>query len=292
MKTLASLLAAVALLLVPQAAHAVDPSGPVVLEFSNGNCTDPTEEDADIKTALEEVAASVTLFDGGDGTGAAWSAALDGIDVLVFPEGCNFGTAAIDSSAAAVIKTWVESGHIVVGTGSYDHGAFVSYMSGLDFTSEFNNNASTPGTWTLQTDNPDLPATVPYADATNGLMNYSQWAAEKRAFVTPVYYDEVNDNLAVAYFTFGEGYYIYNAYDWYPNPDDVTSGARATWNETLQFAATGAISPNPRAVPEVVEEEPALAETGAGDIAGPLGMVALLTALGVAVAMIRRKAVV
>lgn len=288
MKTLASLLAAVALLLVPQAAHAVDPSGPVVLEFSNGNCTDPSQEDADIKTSLEVISASVTLFDGGAGNAAAWTAALDGIDVLVFPEGCNFNTAAIDSSAAAVIKTWIESGHIVVGTGSYDHADFVNYMTGLDYTSAFNDNNSTQGTWELQTDNPDLPASVPNADYAGGLYDYSLWSAQLRSFVTPVYYDEVNDNLAVAYFTFGDGYYIYNAYDWYPSQADVTSGARAAWDATLQFAASGAISPNPQEVP-VVEEEPALAETGAGDLAVPAGIALLLAIVGAVIAVNRRK---
>jgi hypothetical protein len=276
-------------------ASALVADGPAVLVFSNENCTDPDQEDADISASLGVIAKSVTLFDGGDASEAAWTDALDGIDVLTLPEGCNFGQATMFSAEAqAYIKNWIESGKTVVGTGSYDHAEFINYMTGLDYSSEFGNNDSlgdeTANPWTLQIDSDTLPETVPNGNYTGGLYDYSTWSAEKKAFVTPVYYSEGEDNLGVAYFTFGEGYYIYNAYDWYPDSDEITNGVRATWDETLQFAATGQIAPptteEPIVEPTVVEEE--LADTGVEAVAPFAAGAALLTA-GLVVMFARRR---
>ena len=241
-------------------AYAADPSGPVVVVFSNQNNTDPDEEDADIADTLQVISSSVTVFDGGDGTAAAWSTALSTADVLVFPEGSNFGTSAIDSSAAAFIKGWIEAGKIVVGTGSYTHLFFINYMTGLDYFPEFGNIADVNGNWDLQVVNPDLPTTVPPGNWTGGLDGFSLWSPEKKAFVTPVYYDADEDNLGVGYFTFGSGFYIYNAYDWYPDQGEITDGTRAAWDATLQFAAAGELSPP---VNETPPPAPTLASTGA-----------------------------
>lgn len=275
-------------------ASALVADGPAVLVFSNDLCTDVDEEDADITTALSVIAKSVTAFDGGDGSEAAWTDALDGIDVLTFPEGCNFSQASLFSDdAKAYIKTWIEAGKTVVGTGSYTHADFVSYMSGLDYSAEFGNtdwlDDPTTNPWAKQTDNADLPDTVPNADWTGGLLDYSTWSAEKKAFVTPVYYSEGEDNLAVAYFTFGSGYYIYNAYDWYPDSEDVDSGARAAWDQTLQFAATGQIAPPTTEEPVVeptVQEE--LADTGVEAVA-PFATGAALLIAGLVVMFARRR---
>lgn len=291
-------LGALGLVLAPSVAYAADPSGPVVLEFSNGGCTDPAEEDTDIRDALLPISASVTLFDGGAGDAAAWSAALTGVDVLVLPEGCNFGTSYIDASAEAVIKAWVESGKTVVGTGSYTHAAFINYMTGLDYTSEFDDNDwlnLEPYTWDLQLIGSSLPATVPNGNYTGGLVNYSAWSADKKAFVTPVYYSEAEDNLGVAFFSFGSGYYIYNAYDWYPDEDDILNGVREAWNATLQLAVSGQITPGPGPEPgpepgpqpaPAPAPQPELARTGSSDsfpilfgiVAAGSGLVLLLGA--------------
>ena len=275
-------------------ASALVTDGPAVLVFSNANCTDPTEEDADIAASLGTIAKSVTLFDGGDASAAGWTDALDGIDVLTLPEGCNFGeTAMFSAEAEAYIKTWIESGKTVVGTGSYDHAEFINYMTGLDFSTEFDNNTELSDEdtypWAKQTDNADLPATVPTGNYTGGLQDYSTWSAEKKAFVTPVYYSEGEDNLAVAYFTFGSGYYIYNAYDWYPDSGEITNGVRAAWDQTLQFAATGQIAPptteEPAVEPTVQEE---LADTGV-DAVAPFAAGAALLIAGLVVMFARRR---
>ncbi|MEY4423737.1 MAG: hypothetical protein RLZZ258_840 [Actinomycetota bacterium] len=273
-------------------ASALVTDGPAVLVFSNDLCTDELEEDTDIANALREIASAVTVFDGGDGSAAAWTTALTGIDVLTFPEGCNFEEASLFSDdAKTYIKSWIEAGKTVVGTGSYDHAAFINYMTGLDYSAEFNNNdeVDPANPWTRQNDNADLPLTVPNANWAGGLVGFSAWSADKKAFVTPVYYSEVDDNLAVGYFTFGSGYYIYNAYDWYPDSDELTSGVRDAWNQTLQFAATGQIAPptteEPAVEPTVQEE---LADTGV-DAVAPFAAGAALLIAGLVVMFARRR---
>lgn len=227
-------------------ASAVDPSGPVVLEFSNSLCTDPAEEDADIKVALEVISASVTLFDGGDGSLTAWTTALTGVDVLVIPEGDFFDCAgAVSADAQAYIKTWVQSGKTVLGTGSYEHLDFVNYMSGIDYSGVWSDNSLSNeilNPWTRQVSSTILPATVPNADYAGGLLNYSTYSAAQKAIMTPIYYSAGEDNLGVVQFRFGSGDFLYYAYDWYPSPADVSSGARAAWDQALQFGATGQIT--------------------------------------------------
>jgi hypothetical protein len=227
-------------------ASAVDPSGPVVLEFSKSGCTDPAEEDADIKVALEVISASVTLFDGGDGSLTAWTTALTGVDVLVIPEGGFFDCAsAVSPDAQAYIKTWVQSGKTVLGTGSYTHVDFVNYMSGIDYSLVWADGGlanAILNPWTRQVSSTTLPATVPNANYAGGLRNYSTYSAAQKAIMTPIYYSAGEDNLGVVQFRFGSGDFLYYAYDWYPSPADVSSGARADWNQALQFGATGQIT--------------------------------------------------
>lgn len=228
------------------AAYALDPNGPVVLEFSKAGCTDPAEEDADIKTALEVISKSVTLFDGGDGSLSAWTTALTGATVLVIPEGSFFDCpSAVSAEAQAYIKTWVESGNTVLGTGAYTHVEFVNYMSGLNYSSVWNpaslsNQVVNP--WTRQVSSTTLPDTVPNANFAGGLKPYAAFSPAQKAFITPIYYSAGEDNLAIAQFNFGSGAFLYYAYDWYPSSADVASGARAAWNQALQFGATGQIS--------------------------------------------------
>jgi LPXTG-motif cell wall-anchored protein len=261
--------------------------------FSNALCTDPPEEDTDIVASLEVTSSSVTVFDGGDGSESAWSTALATIDVLVFPEGCNFEQAALFSGAAqAWIKSWIEGGKTVVGTGSYRHAAFVSYMTGLNYSTEFGNNTSlsneVANPWELQIASATLPATVPNGNYTGGLRNYSTWTADKRAFVTPVYYSAGEDNLAVAYFTFGSGYYIYNAYDWYPDSDELTNGVRAAWDATLQFAASGQVAPPTTGTTTAGTSGPSLAATGT-DVFLPIVLGGLTLMTGILLVGSRRR---
>lgn len=227
-------------------AFALDPNGPVVLEFSKDPCTDSLEEDADIKTALEVISASVTLFNGGDGSLTAWTTALTGVDVLVIPEGQFFGCAgAVSADAQGYIKTWVESGKTVLGTGAYEHLDFVNYMSGISFSDVWSDNGlddENLNPWSRQVASSTLPATVPNANYAGGLENYSTYSLAQKAFITPIYYSAGEDNLAIAQFNFGSGFFLYYAYDWYPDGDEATNGVRAAWDQALQFGASGQIS--------------------------------------------------
>lgn len=187
------LIAVSAVLFTVTPAHAVDPQGPSVLVFAYTNCTNVSA--TDITNTITTVASSVTGFDGGNGTGTAWQNALNGIDVLVFPEAetdqggvCTlFSAPHIDSSAQAVIKTWVESGKIIVGTGSYTHVSLVNYLSGLNFNAEFQNVSSIQAGWQRVS---SLPGSVPNENVTLGLEQFDSWSADKKSLVTPVYFQE------------------------------------------------------------------------------------------------------
>ena len=65
--------------------------GDDVLVFSNPNVVDtsPAAVEGELRNvvaALEDIGFAVTEFDGGDGSAAAWTAALAGIESVVFPE--------------------------------------------------------------------------------------------------------------------------------------------------------------------------------------------------------------
>jgi LPXTG-motif cell wall-anchored protein len=228
-----------------------DPSGPVVTVFSRDGFTDRREEDWDITTVLLTMASSITVTDGGDATAATWEAALAGADVLVLPEGGNWGaggSGAISDPALEVIRTWTEAGGTIIGTGSYTHGAIVSELTGIDYSSRLRNNDA-EGPWDLRIVDPELPTSVPNGDWTGGMVGFSTWTDAERAPVTPVYYNPTTDNLAVAAFSIGSGFYLYFAYDWYPIASAETydgvppATVRQIWDETLRFAAGGSLTP-------------------------------------------------
>jgi hypothetical protein len=236
-------------LIVPGAAYATtyagsDSSGPEVLVFSKDDYTDEDQEDTDIRNALLPISNNVTVFDGGDGTDTAWTAALVGIDVLVLPEVDNtfFWTAVdtpvLNAAAKTYIKSWASAGKLIIGTGSYSHFQAITDLTGVDFSSTQDRKPSDPS-WVLQISNDALPASVPLGNRTSGIDNYTALSDAQKAVMELVYYDSVEDNAAVVNFKVGSGYYIYNAYDWYPDPGDDFSGARAQWNATLRFAASG-----------------------------------------------------
>ena len=227
-----------------------DSSGPTVLVFSLDPFTDSDEEDTDIRKALVSISSTVKVFDGGDGSTADWQAALSGVDVLVFPEvhGGNYfwqttDTAVLTAGAKSYIKSWVEAGKLIVGTGSYTHLQMITDLTGVDFTgltNDYLDNFGDP--WARLSSNTSLPASVPSANYTGGIENYSSLSTAQKTVMERVYYDATKDNVAVANFTVGSGFYVYNAYDWYPSDDDVSSGRRAEWDATLQFAASGAVT--------------------------------------------------
>jgi len=256
------------------------PTGPVVVVFSNSSYTDPEQEDWDIATTLLPGASTMRVTDGGDASAATWTTLLDGADVLVLPEGGNWfpgGSSAISDDALAVIRTWVSAGRIIVGTGSYEHGDIVSELTGVDFTTAFGNNSEN-GPWQRVGGDTSLPDELPNGNYTGGLDNVSSYSPEQLAVITPLYASAANDSIGIANFAIGTGRYVYHAYDWYPDSDELVNGVRDIWNGALGIAA-GTSTP-----PEEEEEEPELAETGTDILSLGFGAAALLLLAGGAVA--------
>lgn len=205
--------------------------------FSKDGITDPEQEDATMKTALEEIG-TVTLFDGGDGSASAWTAALAGKDAIVFPEGDVYSeTAAMSSGAATVVKNWISNGGRAVGTGSYDHGDFIDYLTGID--RDWSDD-STDGVYTKLVSSDSLPETLPNGNYTGAITNYDEWTDAQKVNVTPIYQDLDNLDVAVAVFKVGRGSFTYYAYDWYPDNGEADT-VLVAWNEALRLAASGAV---------------------------------------------------
>lgn len=251
----AVVLALLASSLIPATSYAAvvvnagsSPSGPDVLVYSNDRYTDEDEEDRDIKNALLSISKTVSVFDGGDGGRSAWESALSGIEVLVIPEGDPWRSAdtveGFDSLAKAYVLDWVRAGRTVIGTGSYTHRRMITDWTGVDFTSVGNGVAAS--SWSLSVSRAGLPATIPNANYAGGIRNYNDLTQQQKDAMEVIYFDAAADggkgNVGVASFAVGSGFYIYNAYDWYPGGAELTNGVRAAWNQTLQFGATGAIT--------------------------------------------------
>jgi LPXTG-motif cell wall-anchored protein len=260
--------------------------GPVIVVFSNGAFTDPSEEDWDITTALLPSASEIRVTDGGDGSAGVWSSLLTGADVLVLPEGDNWapgGTSAISDAALEVIRTWVSAGRLILGTGSYDHGDIVSELTGVDFTSEFGNNDSN-GPWQRVSTDTSLPAELPNANYAGGLGDFSLYSVEQKAIITPIYQSLANDSLGIAAFAIGTGSYVYQAYDWFPDSEELGNGVRDAWNGALVLAAAGDLTPTP-----VVPEDDELAATGGELSSGLLLGGAALALAGVLALLVSRR---
>lgn len=263
--------------------------GPVIVVFSNDSFTDPTEEDWDITTVLLPTASEIRVTDGGDGSAGVWTTVLSGADVLVFPEvdsadyWATGGTAVISVAAQDVIAAWVSAGRLIVGTGSYSHGQAVSDLTGVDFTSEFGNNDSN-GPWQRVSSDITLPAEVPNANYAGGLSDYSMFSVGQKALITPIYQSLANDSLGIASFRIGTGAYLYQAYDWFPDSEELDNGVRDAWNGALVLAAGGDLT-------DPVVPEPELAATGT-DLSSTitLGAGALLLVGIVVLVMARRRA--
>ena len=237
------------------------PTGPVIVMFSNGAFTDPAEEDWDIATVLLPGSSELRVTNGGDASAATWTTVLTGADLLVLPEGGNWepgGTSAISDEALEVIRTWVSAGRVIVGTGSYDHGIIVSELTGVDYVAEFDNDVD-DGPWQRVGGDTSLPAELPNAEWTGALGDFSTFTPEQNAVITPLYVNDVTGSLAVGSFAIGAGQYLYLAYDWYPDADDIDGGIRDVWNGLLVSVAADS-NPAPAPAPAPVPE---LADTGA-----------------------------
>lgn len=237
-KTALAILTGLSLAITPFAGLAAAQAATVsIVMFSNEDVTDPSEEDADMAAAMSDLG-TVTLFNGGDGSAEAWTGALATADSLVLPEGIVYESAFLSAGAVDVIRAYIAAGHTVIGTGAYDHSGLIDDLTGI---SRNWNNGSLSGddTWNLQVDSDELPSTLPNADYAGGISNYADWTDAQRVGVTPLYLNEEGTNAGVATFTIGSGAFVYYGYDWYPDPNDVSSGARAAWNDALRLGASG-----------------------------------------------------
>ncbi|HEY9498426.1 MAG TPA: hypothetical protein VIQ78_05335 [Terrimesophilobacter sp.] len=267
-------------LLATTSASAAIP-GHQVLFISNSAFSDTGQEDEEVLASIGTTDAEVTVFDGGDGSAAAWTAALAGIDVLVIPEAeiddiyVPGGTSVMSDGAAAVVKSWVTAGGDIVGLGAYTHVLLVSYLTGLDYTTVWADNYVGEGEWLRQAAaNASWPTAIPNVNYSGGLIDFDTWPAGLAAPVTPWYLSEDGTNLGVASFAIGAGSFVYVGYDWFPDGEDIGSGARALWDTVLQsfFAA-------PVVVPPVAPEGPELAATGVDLGIVPIGSVLLVLGL-------------
>jgi len=207
-------------------------TGPNVLVFSLAPFTDPSEEDLIISQSLVSIASYIKWTDAADG----WAALLADVDTLVFPElnGQSFWTGRFTSAARTDIKNWVTAGGLIVGTGSYTHQDILTDLLGESFTM----SDSYWNDWDLQVQSATLPATLPVGNYTGGIEDFSQLPSGIRSKAQLIYYDEANDNAGVVNFRVGSGFYVYNAYDWFPDFGEVAT-VRAAWNLTLGLIVAG-----------------------------------------------------
>ncbi len=232
-----ALLAGIGLAMTPViAAPAVATGDYQFMMFSKDGITDPAEEDATMKTALEEIG-TVTVFDGGDGSASAWTAAIAGMDALVFPEGDVYGDGdAMSAEAAAVVKTWISAGGRALGTGSYDHADFIDYLTGITRTWQDSDLSS--GNYDLMIESATLPATISSGNYTGAISNWSDWTTEEKTGATEIYGNAAEGDAAIVQFAVGTGSFTYYAYDWYPDESETLT-VLPEWNEALRLGAAG-----------------------------------------------------
>lgn len=241
-----AILAGLSIAVVPFAGLAAAQATTVnIVMFSLEGITDPAEEDTDMAAALASLG-TVTNFDGGDGSAGAWTAALASADALVLPESDNddgllYGSAHLSAGAVTVIHDYIAAGHTVIGTGGYTSQGLIDDLTGITRTWE-DDGLEDDGVWNLQVESDVLPATLPNANYAGGIDNWADWTDPQKVGVTPLYLNTEETNAGVATFTIGRGAFIYYGYDWYPEEEDVTSGAREAWNEALRLGASGAFT--------------------------------------------------
>lgn len=236
-------------------AAAAVPSAAQILFFSNASLTDQLGEDPTMIAGLTETGATVTQFDGGDGSAAAWTAALEGKDVLVIPETdgniwAPGGTAFVSDEAAGVLEAFVAGGGRLL-LGANNNALLLSQIVGLDYEAVWVTNGDGP--FQLQNGDPALPAELGEPDGTYSVSGLLTWSPDLLAGIQPLYLGDAGDSLAVGVFPQSDGFVATLAYDWYPGTGTGEAEARALWNIVLQALAN---------VPVPVPEGPQLAATG------------------------------
>lgn len=265
--------------LASSAAAAPVPSAAQILFFSSPGYTDPVEEDPTEIAALQETGATVTVFDGGDGSGAAWAAALDGKDALVIPESNQiYSTPVFSADAADVLYDFVyNGGRLILPT--VNQSQVLSFLTGFDYAAVWA-TSNTGSTGILRVDDPALPETVTYSNGTYPVVNPASWSLEMREAMTPLYTSESGLDLHAGQWTLGAGSITVLAYDWFPgtNPEDIAG--RALWNQLLQALTH---------VPVPAELAATGSEAPVAPISAAFGLL-LLGAVGILAARARREA--
>ena len=237
-----------------------------VLMFSNSayGDTNPGQEDDQTFAALDASGATVTLFDGGDGSDTAWTAASWVPTIWFFPEMVSSawspgGTSAMSDAAAQVVKDFINAGGHVIFTGAYTAVDFFSFFSGLDYSGAFSTSAPT-GPYAIQGVNAALPSELAAVDYSGDLIDFGSWSTELKAPMTPLYVS-ASGGLAVGTWTLGAGTYSYVAYDWFPDTNDIDAGTVEPWNIVLT-SLPFTLEPFP--VPVLAETGSTISLIGAG----------------------------
>lgn len=267
-------------LLVTASASAAVPSQAQILFFSNPTYVHVDEEGASMQAGLAETGATITVFDGGDGSSTAWGAALTGKDVLVVPETfvpiwVSGGTPVMNDDAAAVVQAFVSAGGRAI-FGYNNNADLLSFITGIDYASVWNGGGDAEA-WDLQITEPALPAQLPYVDDVDAVTGFDTWAPELLAGVNPLYVGDGGTELAAATFPVGSGFVAMLGYDWFPDGAPTSPAIIALWNIVLQYLAN------------VPVPEPALAATGVAS--SPLLWIGggVLLVLGVAGIFVARR---
>lgn len=293
---LVAIVGALGLVVAPIALAAPAAAAPLttVLFFSNDEFTDVDEEDAFWIDSLEASGATVTVFDGGDGSAAAWTAALAGQQVFAFPEhNADLFGVAITEEAAPVIADWVAAGGLILASADYDF-IITSVATGIDYTSVTDYFSDHYEGWALVSDL--FPGSPSSLSDTNGTSAYDlvDWTDEQLAAFTPLYTalytpdapDAVETTSFVSgLFTAGAGGVIYLGYDWYP--DESEAALQAEWNAYVEAILAAGLPALPAPAPA-----PELAATGSSVDSGIyIAGAAMLLLAGAAIfATSRRKA--
>lgn len=226
-----ALAAAAGLLIAPLALASSASAAPVsnVLFFSNDDYTDIEEEDLTQIAALQASGATVTAFDGGDGSAAAWTAAIAGKQAVVIPESSSiFESAALSAEAADVLKAFVAGGGTLLLPTEYQ-APLLSYITDVDYASVWSTGGDSEATWPLALDDPAFPAELGYSDGTYPIFT-SEWADVHYNASFPVYYNGETEEGAVIGFPVGTGFIYTLAYDWYPGDEETDIANRDLWN--------------------------------------------------------------
>ncbi|MGX5680948.1 LPXTG cell wall anchor domain-containing protein [Schumannella luteola] len=254
-----------------------------VLFFSNGDYTDPAQEDATQIAAIEAFGITVTTFDGGDGSDVAWDAALTGMDALVIPESdVLLNSPVMSSAAAAVIGGFVNDGGLLF-LPTENQEELISLITGVDFTSVWNTTSSS-GPWPFAGPPEEgYPTELGYSNGTY-TVDVSGWGPDQFTASFPVYYNGDTDEAAIIGFPVGDGTIYTLAYDWYPGDEGEDAPNRAVWNEVLGLLlGYETVAPAPAPAPE-------LAATGSSVEPGLyVGGAALLLLAGAAVVIVARR---